>query len=85
MSMARKSAERVHCPMCGAPLRAHQLVQWIRWSDGVLQGPYCARHVDPARRVVYDEDGQLVAYWFLARLDGEHPHEVPLGADPREW
>lgn len=83
--MARKSAWKGVCPGCGRPLRVGQLVRWTRWADREALDMCCTSCERFRGSRLYDEDGTLLGYSFLARIDRDLPDYAPIGADPGPW
>lgn len=63
----------VRCPGCHGRVHGGMLVAWVRWSDGVLVGPFCRGCRRGMVDKLYDEDGNLVAYLEVAWTDAERP------------
>lgn len=83
--MARKSPRGPVCQECGRRIRIDAIAQWIRWSDGALQGPFHSAHFRSGYEEVVDEDMQVVAVTFRAPIWEEYPTDLPIGFDPTGW
>lgn len=57
------------CPICKDEPADREWCYFVRWSDGVLAGPYHRGCLHPDVDHLEDEDGQLVAVLELERWD----------------